>query len=699
MSIKPFRAALIILIIVLTFAGALLIFSRIKKRGVTAPLSEVLTVAGAGGGAARFTEPFGIAVSSDATIYVTDGDAGKLWQIKPDGGARIVAENLDTPSAVALAPDGSLVIAETGAHVIRRVHPADGLTEIIAGVTGRAGYLDGSGAQALFNAPVGVAVGSDGSIFVADTYNDRIRAIDVKGNVRTIAGAGEAGFADALTGAQAQFDTPCGIAVAPDGALIVADTGNNRVRRVELNGSVSTVAGTGERSGTDGIPSAASFNDPTGVAVDKDGKIYVADARGSALRVGASNPSPQVQTLAGGHGAGFQDGVINSARLNHPAEIALAPDGTILFTDAGNKIVRAVVGVGRERGALLSADAQSALIPTAAQMRTAAEPRWPYEPPDRRREIAATFGEIRGELTESDKDAYFHNGLDIPGAYGETVRAVRSERILNPLSVEDVGTARERIRFPTLGYIHLRIGRDANDRIIDETRFIAVRDAVGHVARVRVRRGTRFMAGEAIGTLNNQYHVHLIAGTVGAEYNALAALELPGIKDTVAPTIEKNGVSFFDNTGREIRADAKRDERLTLEGDVRIVVRAYDQMDGNAARRRLGIYRLGYQVLAADGAPAPGFAEPLVNISFESLPRDESAAQLAYAAGSRAGATGETIFAYIVTNIVRAREARADVWPASKLPAGDYTVRVFAEDFFGNRTTHDTPVRVINSMK
>jgi len=128
---------------------------------------------------------------------------------------------------------------------------------------------------------------------------------------------------------------------------------------------------------------------------------------------------------------------------------------------------------------------------------------------------------------------------------------------------------------------------------------------------------------------------------------------------------------------------------------VRIVVRAYDQMDGNAARRRLGLYRLGYQVLMSDGTPAPGFAEPLTTISFESLPRDEDAAQLAYASGSRAGATGVTIFAYIVTNVVRDREAKADVWPTAKLAPGEYIVRVFAEDFFGNRATRDTPVRVM----
>jgi hypothetical protein len=487
-------------------------------------------------------------------------------------------------------------------------------------------------------------------------------------------------------GTEARFDTPCGIAFAPDGALIVADTGNGRIRRVEVSGSVSTVALTGA-----GFIFEFSIQ-PLSVAVDKDGRIYVADARNSALRVCASAPTPQRWTLAGVGGAGFQDGALETARLNHPSGIALAPDGTVLFTDTGNRTVRAIVGQGRERGAEVSAEAVSQLFQTAAQMRGAATPRWPYEPPERTREIAATFGEIRGELAEGDHDAWFHNGLDIPGAYGEVVCAVRTERILNPLPVEDVGTTRERIRFPTLGYIHLRIGRDVKDRVIDEGRFVALRDAEDRVTRVRVRRGTLFEAGDLVGTLNNQYHVHLIAGTLGAEYNALAALELPGIKDTVAPTIEKDGVRFFDSAWRELRVKAK-DERLTLSGDVRIVVRAYDQMDGNSARRRLGLYRLGYQVLMADGTPAQGFAEPLTTISFESLPRDESAAQLAYAEGSRSGATGETIFAYIVTNRVRDREARADIWPAAKLAPGDYIVRVFAEDFFGNRTTRDTPVR------
>jgi hypothetical protein len=258
--------------------------------------------------------------------------------------------------------------------------------------------------------------------------------------------------------------------------------------------------------------------------------------------------------------------------------------------------------------------------------------------------------------------------------------------------------------------VHLRVGRDQDDNVFDD-RFILRRGDGGKVTGVRVRRGAQFKAGEPLGTLNNQNHVHLIAGFTGSEFNALAALELPGVKDTVAPVIEKDGVRLFDREGKELGAPPpvknSRQEKtagnpvagnpVTVQGDVRIVVRAYDQMDGNAARRRLGLYQLGYQVLKTDGSPAPGFDEPLVAISFESLPDDVRSAPAAYAWGSKSGATGETIFAYIVTNKVRDREAAEDFWHASRLPEGDYLLRVFAADFFGNRTTQDVPVRIIAS--
>lgn len=684
-------------------AVLLLYFVR-RPRKPLPPLSTIKTLAGAATatGGVRFSNPFGLAVGPDRSVYVTDGGSGRVWQLNAEGGLRVVAENLDVPSAIALAPDGALVLAETGAHTITRLDPGTGQSSTIAGVRGRSGYADGAGTEALFNGPIGVAVGPDGTVYVADTYNDRIRAVDANSRmVRTVAGGAEPGMADAQTGAEARFDTPCGIAVAPDGALIVADTGNHRLRRVESNGAVSTIAGTGEPRVVDGPPFAASFDEPTSLAVAPDATIYVADAGGSALRACRFGPLPAVETLAGRTGPGLADGSLEEARLRAPSGLTVAPDGAVIVADSGNGLVRALVGEGRDRGVALTGEAALALYPTAEQMRhnegRRAEPRWPYDPPERVREIAATFGEIRGELTADNRMAYFHNGLDIPGAYGETARAVRAERILLPLAVEDVGTTRERIRFPQLGYIHLRVGRDIQERPFDEGRFQLRRDGEGRVVGVRVRRGERFEAGDPLGTLNNQYHVHLTAGPAGGELNALAAIELPGVKDTVAPTIEKDGVRLFDREWRELRPAGRgegksADARIQLSGDVRIVVRAYDQMNGNAARRRLGLYRLGYQVLKADGSPAPGFEQPLLTISFETLPVSTINASIAYAEGSKSGASGETIFAYIITNTVRDRRATEGVWHASALPSGDYILRVFAEDFFGNRTTRDLAV-------
>jgi sugar lactone lactonase YvrE len=679
------------------------------------PVVAVRTVAGAQGvadDAARFGEPFGIAVAADGVIYVSDGDAGRIFQIAPGGATKSVAENLNVPSALALAPDGTLVFAETGSHTIKRLEPGSGRVTIIAGTENRSGFADAEGAAAQFNAPVGVAVASDGTIFIADTYNDRIRAIDAGGQVRTLAGGDEPGYRDARTGSDARFDTPCGVAVDLDGTLLVADTGNHRLRRVRVDGEVTTIAGTGEQDVFDGTPQDASFNEPTSIVVDADGTVYVADAGGSAVRVCNFGFWPQVSTLAGYKGAGLLDGTLGQARLSRPTAVGISPAGTLFIADSGNQLVRALVREGDAQGMELTREKVDGLRMKASTFRAQGEPRWPYEPPDSPREIAATFGEIRGEINEGE-DAWFHNGLDIPGAYGETARTVRSEKILRPLSVEGVGGARERIRFPTLGYIHLRVGRDKDERVFEDERFRLLRDDKGKVARVRVRRGAQFKAGDPVGTLNNQNHVHLIAGRTGSEFNALAALELPGVKDTVVPVIENDGVRLFDREGKELGAVASSSgknnqqekstekpvagQSVTVRGDVRIVVRAYDQMDGNAARRRLGLYQLGYQVLKADGSPAPGFTEPLLTISFESLPDDGRSAPIAYARGSKSGATGETIFAYIVTNRVRDREATEDYWHASQLPEGDYLLRVFAADFFGNRTTRDVPVRIVAS--
>jgi sugar lactone lactonase YvrE len=704
------RRKLLSFLLLAVFAGGAASCRFFKReRG---PLAAVGTFAGHTENS-RFKDPFGVAVDKNGAIYISDGDTGNIWQFDQKGAGRVVASGLNTPSGLAVDAQGAIIVAETGAHIIKRINPQDGAATVIAGQENQVGFADGQSAR--FNGPIGVAVAPDGTIYVADTYNDRIRAIDANGNTRTIAGGDAPGYADG-DAKTARFHTPCGLALRPDGQLIVADSGNNRLRSVATDGNTATFAGTGEAGGDNSKAMESTFDEPIAVAFDVEGKLYVADSSESPLRVygPVKDSLLHIFTPLVGKGRGLADGPLSEARISSPSGLALTPEGALIVADTGNRLARVVNRQGESAGVALTREQAHALRPKAEDFRKLAPPRWPYDPPERPREIAATFGELRGEVNKPEEGVWFHNGLDIPGGAGETARVAREEKALLPLSVQLFETKREYIRFPTMGYIHLKIGRDANNKPFDDPRFLWQRDDKSQLAGVRVRRGTLFKAGDAIGTLNNQFHIHLIAGPTGGEMNALAALELPGVSDKRPPFIE--GVDFYDKdwqpfgegekgrggegekgnarprTTPEIRNPQSAIRNLT--GAVRIVVRAYDQMDGNAARRRLGSYRLGYQILKADGTPAEGFAEPRMNISFETLPDDIRAGTLAYAPGSMCGYTPQTILGYTVTNVVKDREAREDFWQTGQLAAGNYTARVFVEDFFGNRATNDTAVTI-----
>jgi hypothetical protein len=669
------------------------------------PFAAVVTLAGAGPkidarAAQEISDPFGVAADGGGNFYVTDGAGGKLFRVDGAGRVSLVTDQLDMPSAVAVAPDGSVVVANTGAHTVVRVDAESGRVSVIAGKAGESGNADGAAAEARFDAPVGVAVAPDGTIFVADTYNDRIRRVGIDGSVTTLAGGGESGFADGR-GAEARFDTPCGVAVDGHG-LLVADTGNHRLRRVTFDGSVSTIAGTGEAAERDGQAHEAAFNEPTAIVVTGPDEFYVVDAAASSLRFckfgqgpAKRPPAPQafdapgVYTVAGGFPVGLNDGELAGVRLNRPTGVALAAKNLLVFADSGNGFVRAFVPAGAELGRYSQPDAARI---AASEIRAAVPPRWPFNPPDARREIAGTLGEVRGEVA-AGRDAWYHNGFDIPGAYGETVRAIHSERLRLPLAVEGAGGGRERVRFPLLGYIHLRVGRDQNDQPLGMSGVSFRRDEKGKVVGVRLRRGARVNAGDAIGTLNNLNHVHLIAGPSANEVNALMALELPNLVDTVPPIIE--GVRLVTEQGVSLEPPKEnRSQALPVSGKLRVVVRAYDQADGNAGYRRLGVFRAGYQLLKADGSPVQGYEEPRFNIVFDRLPADPRTVALVYAEGSQSGYTGRTIFDYVVTNVVRDGGAREDWLDVTELEPGEYVVRACVEDFFRNRAARDVKIFV-----
>jgi len=232
---------------------------------------------------------------------------------------------------------------------------------------------------------------------------------------------------------------------------------------------------------------------------------------------------------------------------------------------------------------------------------------------------------------------------------------------------------------PTLGYIHIRLGRDQASTPFGDARFQFQREN-GKITGVRVPRGTKFKAGEPIGTLNPMNHVHLIAGRSGSEMNALDALILPGISDSRPPVIEK--VSIYDQKWNLVET-VSPGSRIKLTEKSRIVVRAYDQMDGNSERRRLGVYMLGYQILKSDKTP---LADPKWTIVFDRMPSND-AVKLAYANGSHSGATGETIFNYIVTNFVSGGENREDLFDPASIGAGQIVLRGLAQDYFGNESS------------
>ena len=628
----------------------------------------------------KFGEPFGIATKDDE-IFLSDGATGKIWRAANLKTFAVLTDKFDTPSGIALDKNGDLIVADSGSHSIKKVKISTGETELIAGVEGEKGFSDGEANTALFNAPIGVAVSGD-KIFVADTYNDRIRLIE-NGVVSTFAGS-EQGFTDADNGQIARFNTPCGLAMWNDGRILVADTGNRRLRVVEANGKTWTLSGgIGKKGSVGGFLHDASFIEPVAVTTNKFGTIYVADE--NSIRVIGRRFYPLVETITQTK-PGFIDGSLRDSRLNRPSGLALdEKSGNLFIADSENQNIRVITN--REIGTRTTVQEIEASRFSPAEFRNLQPPRWSFNPPENKREIAGTLGEIRGEITEKDAPVWFHNGLDIVGGYGETASFVRSEKVLRPLTVENFGGARELVRMPTVGYIHIRFGRDKNDQPFADERFQFSTDEAKKINGLRLARGTKFEAGEALGTLNSMNHVHLIAGRSGAEMNALDALIFPGISDTRTPQIEK--VSFFGENWQEFETESATG-RIKLTGKTRIVVRAFDQMDGNSNRRKLGVYKIGYQILKEDKTPVQ---EIKWTISFDRLPAQE-AVKFVYAQGSQSGYTPQTIFNYIASNEVGGGNFRENFFDSSSLETGNYIMRAFAADYFGNFASQDVKIEV-----
>jgi sugar lactone lactonase YvrE len=633
---------------------------------------------------ARFTDPFGVAVAPDGLVYIADGaGADRIRVLGRDGHVATFAgghtgfidgaareARFNTPSGVAFDQRGTLYVADTANNAIRRISPS-GDTATVAG-SGEAGLREGVAPDALFNGPIGVAADATGRVFVADTYNDRIRAIDTDGVVMTLAGSTR-GYADGR-GSEARFDTPTGLAIDKIGTLFVADTGNDRVRVITTDGSVSTLLD----------PSNGLFR-PLGIAVASTGELYVTTEDGRLFERTADG----ALRLLAGSTTGFRDGRGPQAQFRHPAGVAWRAPGQLVVADAGNAMVRSV-----EAGARVDFRP-----PSSPRLSTQFDVDgfslrpllWPLDPPYGPFEVAGTMGEARGE-----EAGRFHAGIDVRADQGKAVLAVRDGVVQAPLAVSAFGTLNESIRVGPLAYVHLRAGRTREERVIDNARFAATHDETGQLIDVRVKRGARFDVGDVVGTVNRFNHVHLNVGWPGAEFNPLL-FRLVQFRDSIPPTIAAGGIQLFSLDGQRLTARTNR--RLLVSGDVQIVVDVWDQADGNRPNRRLGLFELGYQILLPDGTPAPDFGTPRMTMRFDRLSADPSAPGLVYASGSGIPFYGErrARFLYVVTNTFRGGEAAAGAWQTSELSPGDYTLRIHALDASGNaaRTNRDLAIRIV----
>ncbi len=272
--------------------------------------------------------PSWLTISTVVTTLAGDGLSDD------DDGATSTA-SFSLPIGVAIDAVGNIIVADATNNRIRSID-SDGMVRTVAGSS--RGFADGASSTAQFNFPTDVAIDAVGNIIVADFANHRIRSISPSGAVRTIAGS-DIGFADGAS-STAQFRFPTDVAIDSVGNIIVADRDNHRIRRISADGMVTTVAGSGVADFADGASNTAGFNSPTGVAIDAVGNIIVADATNNRIR--SIDSDGMVRTVAGSDNAGLSDGIGSSALFDMPSDVAIDFSGNIIVADRGNHRIRSI---------------------------------------------------------------------------------------------------------------------------------------------------------------------------------------------------------------------------------------------------------------------------------------------------------------------------------------------------------------------
>jgi uncharacterized protein YjdB len=340
---------------------------RISGAGVTnvtasgTPASGVFTVNATGLTAGTAYSYAAYATNSAGTTYTSAGTftttalttptltfanpLGAVATIAGTGNAGAVnaigtAASYNTPSAVAVDSLGNIYVADVSNNLIRKI--VGGVTTTLAG-SGTAGSQNGTGTVASFSRPYGIALDSAGNVYVADSVNNLIRKISPAGVVTTLAGSGDAGAADG-TGTAASFNFPTGVAVDAAGNVYVGDQLNHKIRKITASGVVTTLAGSGTAGAIDAPGASASFNTPGGLAVDSAGTVYVADQLNNKVR--KVTAAGVVTTLAGSGSRGAVNATGAAASFWLPAALAVDNSGTVYVADQFNQKIRSISAAG-----------------------------------------------------------------------------------------------------------------------------------------------------------------------------------------------------------------------------------------------------------------------------------------------------------------------------------------------------------------
>ncbi len=337
------------------------------------PSGTITTIAGTGtrgysgdngpASRAQLQFPRGVAVDRAGNLYIADSNNRRIRQVDPSGiittfagtgeegpsgdGGPAVQAAIGTTERVTVDRTGNLYFSVGSQFSVRRVDPSGTITTY-ARDAGRFGSDVGDGGPAVeasLKGPRGVAVDGEGSLYIADLGNDRIRRVDPSGIITTVAGIGEYGDGpgDGGPAVEASLKGPRGVAVDGEGSLYIADLGNDRIRRVDPSGIITTVAGIGEYGdgpGDGGPAVEASLFEPQGVAVGGEGNLYIADTGNDRIR--RVDSSGTITTIAGTDTRGYSgdNGPAVQAQLWNPHDVAVDAAGNIYITDTLNHRVR-----------------------------------------------------------------------------------------------------------------------------------------------------------------------------------------------------------------------------------------------------------------------------------------------------------------------------------------------------------------------